>query len=394
MISVREAKHLIKSHIDLLQTRRIHIDEAIGHVLAEDVFAPINIPAFLQSSMDGFAFNHQNDSDSKKWTVSEVIPAGRMDEVVLAEGCAARIFTGARLPLGANVVIKQENTLLEGDIVTILQEDIQAMENIRPIGSEIQAGELAVAKGILITPAIIGFFASLGLEYILVTSKPRICILVTGNELVEVGASLKLGQIYESNAHMLRAALSKLGIHHIDVKMVEDELEAHIMALENALENADLILFSGGVSVGDFDFVARANEACGVEKIFHKVKQKPGKPLFFGKKGDTVVFGLPGNPASVLSCYYNYVTLAIERMSGCPCRPHVALAKLASDYKKPVEMTHFLKGIFYQESVEMLTGQESYKLQSFAQANCLIEIEEGTEWIGHNDWVKVYLINS
>lgn len=393
MISVQEAKTLIKNHISPLKNKKVKLESSLGAVLAEDIYAPLDLPPFPQSSMDGYAFDLNGWKHGSPLRVTSVVAAGNTEDPPVKAGEAVRIFTGAPLPTSCNVVVKQENVNMFDDNILINQEEVSINENVRTPGSEITKGTLGLEAGFQMTPPAIGFLASMGIDTIEILPSPRVTILVTGDELVGPGTRLKRGQIYESNAKMLTAALSQLGITAIKVKHIHDQLEAHTTALKEALTDSDLVLFSGGISVGDYDFVAKANEEAGVKTIFHKIKQKPGKPLFFGMHGEIPVFGLPGNPASVMSCYYNYITLAIQQLTSRPCRPVVAFARLAGDYKKPEDMTHFLKGKFLQETVEILDGQESYRLNSFALANCLIEMETSKDFISKGDWVKVHLIN-
>lgn len=393
MISVQEARQLIKKHVQMMKPRVLPLESALGCRLANDVLAPINLPSFLQASMDGYAFMLES-WNGQAMKISQVIPAGQTDQVQILAGEAARIFTGAPMPEGTNTLVKQENVVVENGEILIKQEVVLPYENVRKIGSEITKGKLGLVKGYLLNAPAIGFLASMGIEQVEVYPKPKVHILLTGNELVKPGEPFSFGQIYESNGAMLRAALHEVGITDIQEFLVKDSLSAHESVLAKSLEEADIVLISGGISVGDYDYTAAAAEACGVEKVFHKVKQKPGKPLYFGLKNHKPVFGLPGNPSSVLSCYYNYVCAAVEYMSGIPAKPMVSLVRLADSYQKPEDMTHFIKGKIAGESASILQGQESYKLHSFAWANCLIELEAGKSIFERNEWVKAYLWNT
>lgn len=264
---------------------------------------------------------------------------------------------------------------------------------MREKGSEINAGALAMQKGEILSQAAIGLLAGVGITEADVFPMPKVAIILTGNELKEPGAALDFGQVYESNSYSLTAALKIEGITNIEVFWVVDELEKLTTTLKEALNSCDLVLLTGGVSVGDYDFVIEATRNCGVKQIFHKVKQKPGKPLFFGTKENKLIFGLPGNPSSVLSCYYNYVLPALKGMSAKKNAVKTIKAQLNTSYQKPTGLTHFLKGIYENGIVTPLNAQESYRLSSFAQSNCLICLNELQQSFAQGESVDVLLIS-
>jgi molybdopterin molybdotransferase len=199
--------------------------------------------------------------------------------------------------------------------------------------------------------------------------------------------------VYESNSFSLRAALRQAQITDISVFDADDELSVLQSVLENALQVSDVVLLTGGVSVGDYDFVLEASRLCGIEKLFHKVKQRPGKPLYFGRKAAKLVFGLPGNPSSVLSCFYQYVLPALEALSHKKNTIKTVSAKLSRSYSKAAGLTHFLKGLYKDGIASPLNAQESFRLSSFAQANCLICLEEERADYAEGEMVEVYLLN-
>lgn len=203
---------------------------------------------------------------------------------------------------------------------------------------------------------------------------------------------LNFGQVYESNSYSLSAALQREGIYDIKILTAEDNLETLTNVIASALKSSDVVLLNGGVSVGDYDFVIKAATACGIEQVFHKVKQKPGKPLFFGKKGNQLVFGLPGNPSSVLSCYYNYVLPALKMLSNKTNNIIEMSAELTHTYKKPAGLTHFLKGQYSNGKATPLNAQESYRLSSFAVANCLICLNQEQENFEVDETVNILLM--
>lgn len=390
MISVEEAKKLIHEQVSSLAPVKVKLDEAAGLVLAENIYAVCDIPAFRQSSMDGYALKFE-EGLSQLNLIGEVA-AGNAEQVSLKSGETYRIFTGAPLPKGADTVIMQEKVTVENSKITLLDKNLKRGLNAREKGSEISAGDLAMSKGNLLTPAAVGFLAGIGIDEVSVVPKPSIAIILTGNELQKPGLPLAFGQVYESNSSALNAALRQVGITSTKVFNAKDELEILIKVLNTALQTSDIVLLTGGVSVGDYDFVIEAASSCGVEQIFHKVKQKPGKPLYFGRKPDQLIFGLPGNPSSVLSCFYNYVLPAIAILTNTKNKVKQVYATLAADYSKPSGLTHFLKGIYSDGRANPLGAQESFRLSSFAQANCLICLSEDKTDFSTGDQVTVFLL--
>jgi molybdopterin molybdotransferase len=389
MISVEQAKELIAQHVAPLAAIRVNLDQALGHVLAEDIYAICDIPAFRQSSMDGYAL--QFEDEITELTIVGEMAAGTASETAINRGEAYRIFTGAPLPDGADTVVMQEKVSINANKLIINDDKLNKGLNAREKGSEIRLGEQAMSKGSLLTPAAVGFLAGIGITEVSVIPQPKIAIILTGNELQKPGQPLAFGQVYESNSFALRAALQQVGISAIQILEAKDELETLTDMLSTTLNTSDVVLLTGGVSVGDYDFVIRAAERCGVEQIFHKVKQKPGKPLYFGKKENQLVFGLPGNPSSVLSCFYNYVLQAIALLTNNTNKLIQKDAILEIEYHKAIGLTHFLKGIYQNGKVKPLGAQESFRLSSFAQANCLIHLEEDRSAFTTGDQVTVLM---
>lgn len=390
MLTVPEAKQIISTRVTGLHATSCPLIKARGKVLAADVFAAIDIPAFPQSGMDGFAFSF-NDRKINLVITGEMT-AGSDSSIEVATGEAIRIFTGAPVPPGADTVVMQEKVKTENGLLIIEDDQLQRNSNVRPIGSEIKAGELALPKGSLLTAASIGFLAGIGISEVTIIPDPVISIILTGNELQEPGKSLSYGQVYESNSFSLTAALESLHLPVQHVYKVEDKPDVLTLTLQQALNESDLVLLTGGVSVGEYDFVIQAANKCGVQQQFHKVKQRPGKPLYFGTKNEKVVFGLPGNPSSVLTCFYEYVTVALALLTKRPLQLKEVKTVLAADCKKAPGLTHFQKAFYNGKSVLPLTAQESYKLNSFATANCLLVLDEEKEAYEANDPVTIHLL--
>jgi molybdopterin molybdotransferase len=368
------------------------IELAAGLVLAEDVFAKTDIPSFPQSSMDGYAFSYIGWKKFHQLNISGMMAAGSQEKFILSPDQAIRIFTGAAVPEGADTVVMQEKTRVIDGNLFIDDQLLEVGANLRPKGSEIKAGALALSKGSKLTPAAIGFLAGIGIAHVIVYPSPGISIIVTGNELQPPGHPIGYGQIYESNSFSLRAALEQMNIRNIQIHSAIDSLEILTEILKNALVESDMVLITGGISVGDYDFVLAATENCSVEKIFHKVRQKPGKPIYFGKKDQKLIFGLPGNPSSVLTCFYEYVLLSLNEMTMSDAMLQTIYAPISRNIKKPFGLTHFLKGNYDGESVSPLDAQESFRLSSFAKANCLIVINEEVTESVKGEMVEVHLL--
>ena len=390
MITVNQAKELIAAAIQPLAPVCINLDEAAGHILAADIYAAVDIPGFRQSSMDGYAFRF--DAGLSSYNLTGEMAAGTSKSLEIKAGEATRIFTGAPLPGGADTVVMQEKITKENNNIIVDDPMLSVGSNVREKGSEIKADALAMAKGSLLSPAAIGFLAGIGTTKVAVYPMPKVAVILTGNELQQPGKALAFGQVYEANSFALSAALKNEGIDDIKLFWVNDDLDLLMQSVNEALENSDVVLLTGGVSVGDYDFVTRAADACGIEQIFHKVKQRPGKPLFFGTKNKQLVFGLPGNPSSVLSCFYNYALPALKGLSCKQDSVTTIQAELSTDYKKTAGLTHFLKGIYADGKASPLNAQESFRLSSFAHSNCLICLDEAEEFYKAGTTVTIMLL--
>ena len=399
MISVKEAKSLILEQVSRLPVHPVRLALSAGLTLGKDVYASIDIPAFEQSSMDGYAIRF--DERQLPLQIKGEMQAGADQQFTLLPEHASRIFTGAPLPLGADTVVMQEKVAVNNGILTILDEELTLGVNVRKKGAEAAKGALAMEKGQKLSPAAIGFLAGIGLTDVDVYRSPSVGIIVTGKELQTPGKELAFGQVYESNSFSLTAALELAQVSQINYYSADDNLEELTAVLKEALQHNDVVLLTGGVSVGDYDFVLRAAANAEVTQVFHKIRQKPGKPLYFGKTDKHLVFGLPGNPSSVLSCFYQYVLPALETMmdyrSNLSETGELAgslktqEAILTHDYTKGAGLTHFLKAHFNDGNVTPLSAQESFRMSSFAQANCMIELPEEETVFAAGTRVKIYI---
>ena len=374
MISVKQAKQIIIEAALPKKSVLLPLSEAFGLVTSKPIIATTDIPNFAQSSMDGYALKYEDKGILLK--VIGEMAAGTSEQIKINKGEATRIFTGAPLPLDADTVVMQEKIRFENNLLIVQDENLKQGSNVRSKGAEVKQGDIAMVSGTYLSAAAIGFLAGIGCVEVSVYAPPKVAIILTGNELQKPGNPLEFGQVYEANSFQLKAALNKIGIKNSMVLTAEDDPEELRKVLQKALETNDVVLLNGGVSVGDYDFVTQAAQSCGVEEKFHKIKQKPGKPLFFGTKEDKLVFGLPGNPSSSLTCFYEYVLPALESSMGLHSSLAEITASVTHDYPKPAGLTHFLKAFYSNGKVTPLHAQESFRLHSFAQANCFIILPE------------------
>lgn len=373
MIKVEDAIAIIEANSKKMSTKLIPVSKALGYVLAEKVISPIDMPPFRQSAMDGYAFTH---SIRHQYDIIGTSQAGDHSNIKLKNTEAIRIFTGAFVPDNADTVVMQEHVMANKDSILIATMP-EKLSNVRPKGEQIGKDEVVFEANTLITPVAIGFLACLGITEVEVYKKPKVAILVTGNELVQPGKKLKKGKIFESNSFMLEAALETIGIKKTKVYRVKDNLKATKNALKSILKKYDVVLISGGISVGDYDFVKEALLQNGVQELFYKINQRPGKPMFFGSKNETLVFALPGNPASSLTNFYIYVSPAIKSKLGfSEIHKTKVVRKLNSDIKNTTGKTLFLKAKYDETKVTVLDGQSSAMLNTFAVANSLLIVPE------------------
>lgn len=388
MISVAEAKNSVLSHCTILSKIKLAIEDTVGYTLSENIYSEINIPGFRQSSMDGYAIRLVDLH--KILLIQDELPAGSSKQISLSENACIKVFTGGPIPEGADIVIQKEWVQVAANSIQINAGFVELGANIRMPGSDIKKGALAFKKGTVISAMHMGYLASMGIKELSLIRKPKVGIIITGNELVQPGNELLPGQVYESNSFALKACLQKQQINTIHLYHVKDNLEATQQTISKALSENDVLLITGGVSVGEYDFVAGACIQQGVQKLFHGVKQKPGKPLFFGKKEEVLVFGLPGNPSSVLSCYQQYVFPALNKLTGFPMQEN-SFAKLEMPFEKKPPLTLFLKGYYESGSVQILPAQASYQLSAFVTANCWVELAEEFNYFSKDQLVKIHL---
>jgi molybdopterin molybdotransferase len=391
MISVSEAKKILQDNLILGKTILADLENASGMYLAEDIFSPNDIPFFNNSAMDGYAIRWQEGQNRRTLRSQSKIKAGDMQELVLGENEAIRIFTGAPVPTGADTIIPQEWVKIEEGQLIFDAEKFRKGANFRGKGAQNKTGDLIAKKGNAISPGMIGLLSSVGINQIPVHAAPTIGIILTGDELEEIGNPLGFGKVYDANGPVMKSYLQKLGITEIHIGKAIDEPEKLQEKINEYLARYDVLILSGGISVGDYDYVKEGLRKAGVKELFYKVKQKPGKPLFVGQKEGQWIFALPGNPASTLTCFNQYVKPCIEAWLGrTDVWKPTGSFPLADNFEKNGSLTFFLKAKLENGEVTVLPGQESFNLISYGSANCIAEILEEVDFLEAGTKVNIY----
>ncbi|MEK6647359.1 MAG: gephyrin-like molybdotransferase Glp [Candidatus Firestonebacteria bacterium] len=397
MIKFKEAQKIILKNVRQLSLEKINISFVLGRILGENIYSNINIPPFSKSAMDGFAIRYKDivDLNGKNCVSLKIIadlPAGKTFKRELKIGEAVRIMTGAPVPSGADIVVPIEDVQVDGFYVRILKTYKQGT-NIAPIGEDVQKGELVMEKGSLLGPAHIGMFAALGKKEVKLYKKPYVAILPTGSELVDISKSLTKGKIRDSNSYSLNAQVTEAGAAPVKFPICRDVEEKLTREVQKGLKY-DVLIVSGGISVGDYDFVKRVFEKLKIKEIFWKVAIKPGMPVFFGKFKDKLVFGLPGNPVSVMVTYELFIRPALLLMMGrkdCFREEVSAVAKCEIKHKRG--RLDFIRGNLNWQDGEYFVSPTGFQgsgvLKSMVQANSLIVIPENLDLIPAGTKVKV-----
>ncbi len=396
MINPEEALAIIRNHITPVGTMTVSLNQALGRVVAEDVIASAESPPFDNAAMDGYAVRHDDLTEiPRTLRIAGEIPAGSVAPSPLRAGEAMSIMTGALIPEGCTAVVQQEWTESAGDgFVTVLHAAKRGL-NIRPKGSDIPLGARVVEAGTVLTAPELGLLASLGLEFASVRRPPEVAILTTGSEILGFGKPLPEGKIYDSNAYVLGSLARECGC---DVQMLgnaKDDPSELGLKMKIGLAT-DMLITSGGVSVGKYDLVTKLFEQTGVDVLFSRVNIKPGMPLVFGKRGQTIVFGLPGNPVSSMVTFLKFVRPALWAMMGRVFREFTLRARLVEPFTKSDGKRHYVRGVLHHENgylaVRTTGSQVSNVLSSLSKANCLIIIPEDVREIRPGDDVEVELL--
>ena len=369
---------ILDSITAISDTEHLAIRECLGRVLAVDIISPINVPSGTNSAMDGYAISGEDipDQGSASLQVLGTAYAGKPWKGEVRRGQCIRIMTGAVMPYGTDTVIMQEHVELMDDRVRI-GTDVKPGANVRQAGEDISSGDTVLTAGTYLTPADIGFIASLGVAEIPVFRRLKVAFFSTGDELRSIGETLAEGQIYDSNRYTLYGMLHRLGVEILDMGVIGDNPQALREGFEQASADADVLITSGGVSVGEADYVKDILQEVGTVN-FWKVAMKPGRPLAFGRINRTWFFGLPGNPVSVMVTFYQFVQPALYHLAGCKqFVPNTFQVTCTSRLRKKPGRIEYQRGILQRDENGALTVartgmQGSGILRSMTQANCFI----------------------
>ena len=394
MQSVEEAARAVSQRIKRLAVERIPLSQARGRVLAADLTAARQIPGFDNSAMDGYAARSKDLPGTLP--VVAKIGAGQVLHDPVPQGVAIRIMTGAPLPTGLDTVVIQEDAKIDGHNVTLPASQIG--DNIRRAGEDIAAGELAVAAGTRLGPGELGLLAALGLSDINVVRAPRVAILSTGDELVDISIEPGPGQLVDSSAHTLAAMIHDAGGIANNVGIVKDDPITMATSIASAMDH-DVVITTGGVSVGDRDHVHAALKAAGVELELWKVAMKPGKPFSFGMHGEVPVFGLPGNPISSFVAFELFVRPTLLAMQGAKVtqRPRAPVL-LLTGYRKQAGRTHYVRARIQRNGEQLVAHahpkQGSAMLTSLIGCNALVEVAADAKEVLPNTMVPAILLEA
>jgi molybdopterin molybdotransferase len=376
------------------QTVTVH--EALYRVLAEPIYSPINVPATTNSAVDGYAVRHADviAADQQTLAVIGTAWAGSPYHGRLSSGQAVRIMTGAVIPEGANCVIMQEQVQASQDRIEI-RGTHQAGDNIRQAGEDLAQGEKALDMGRRLQPADMGLIASLGINEIQVYRKLRVAFFSSGNELRSLGEPLAKGQIYDSNRYTLTGMLQAMAVELIDLGVVPDDPVQLQQTLQSAAAGTDAIITSGGVSVGDADYIRDVMQRLGTVN-FWQIAMKPGRPLAYGRVAGTPIFGLPGNPVAVMVTFYQFVRPALLKLSGVGGvdAPHSFRVRSRSSFRKKPGRTEYQRGVLSTDEqgelwVRSFGKQGSGILRSMSEADCLVVLPHDSDTVHAGDYVEV-----
>ena len=394
-ISLEEAIYILDENVKAIGTEEIDLINATGRVLAEDIYSLIDNPPFNKSAMDGYAILAENSGSNDKIKIIDKVFDGEVSNYEVTNKTAIRIMTGAPIPNGANAVIKQEDTIKNDEEHITLTKKIKANDNICFKGEDIKKGSLLVNKNKKIDFADIGIIASSGISKIKVYKNPKIALLCTGDEVIDVNSDLTEGKIFNSNKYTIMARVSELGYNILEVKHVRDiegDIEKYI---ENISQNVDLIITTGGVSVGEKDLLNHAIDNIGGKRLFWKVKMKPGSAVLCSIVNNALVVSLSGNPTAALTAFELFVKTSIEKLSGIEkIEVKREKATLCDNFNKKSPQRRFIRGrVVIEEGKQKvyITQVKSGNgiLSSNLNSNCMIEVEGGSEALHSGETVDI-----
>ncbi|EGT3604956.1 molybdopterin molybdotransferase MoeA [Clostridium perfringens] len=399
-IALEEALEILNKNTKALKSEVVSIKDSLKRVLYGDVKSKINNPPFNKSVFDGYAFRSEDSKGTSKENPIELkivdeIFAGMWPEIEIKHGEAVRIMTGAPIPVGADCVLKQEETERHGDLVKIFKE-MKVNENISFMGEDIKIGETLIKKGKRLDYADLGIMASSGISEVLVYKKPRVSIISTGDEVCDINSTLKPGKIYDSNLYSLSARIEELGYNVLSMEHVGDNIIKIGKAIEKAFEKSDIVFTTGGASVGEKDLMQKVSESIGFERLFWKIKIKPGSAVVCSKKEEKILISLSGNPNAALTTFELLGKSVLKKLEGEEENINIKREKgvLMDSFNKKSPQRRFLRGnIIYDEKgakvyiTQIKSGNGI--LSSLLNANCLIEIEKGNEGLNRGEVVNI-----
>jgi molybdopterin molybdotransferase len=397
---VEQARRFIRDFLAPVQdSEMLPIRSTLGRVVAEDILSPHDVPNHDNSAMDGFALRADElpSAGPLQLRVIGTAYAGRPYAGERKSGECIRIMTGAVIPLGCDTVVMQEHVHADGDHITLSQHP-KPGQNVRYAGEDLKQGQVVFPRGHRMRPADLGLIASLGIAEIAVFRKLRVAFFSTGDELTSIGQPLQEGQIYDSNRYTLHGMLTRLGVEIIDMGVVRDDLQRLREALQQAASQADVIISSGGVSVGEADYIKQLLNDMG-QVVFWKIAMKPGRPLAYGKIGHAHYFGLPGNPVAVMVTFYQFVRQALLILMGQLNPPAIPTFSVTciEPLKKAPGRTEFQRGILFTDQdgvwkVKPIGNQSSGVLRSMSEANCFIVLPEDCGSVTAGTTVQVQVL--
>ncbi|MFH1799034.1 MAG: gephyrin-like molybdotransferase Glp [Candidatus Omnitrophota bacterium] len=395
MINFQDAVIKILKNTQVLSTTKIQVEESVGHILAEDIYSKINMPPFNKSAMDGYALKAGDiTKNTAKLRCIGTIQAGKSFNKCVKAGQCVKIMTGAAIPKGADSVIMVEDTRFVNDSVEILSF-VKEGQNICVKGEDIRKNQKVIKKGIKISISDIALLASVGKQFIKVVRKPTAAFFNTGDEILPVTEKLTKNKIYNSNGPQLTALLKSRGIKADFLGIIKDNPRYLRQAIMEGLKY-DLLLISGGVSMGDYDLIPKVLKGSGVKEVFHNIRIKPGKPLFFGVHEKTIIFGIPGNPVSSFTIFILFVQMAIYKMMGYQkCKPEFEKGILEKGFQHKTGRKHFVpvkvvkkKSQYYLNTVN---SNGSADIVSLSTADGFMAVEEDVPYVKSKSKVNFIL---
>lgn len=381
LISIDEAFTLIQNQAKILATETLPLDECLNRYLAQVITSQVNLPSFSQSAVDGYAIHSVSENlQDATFSVIGEIKAGSESDVELRDGQAVRIFTGGKIPEGTTHVARQEIVHVESEHLIRLTEHIKAQADIRFSGEEVQCGQQLAAPGQRINIGALAALSMAGVKTLEVFKQPKVAVVITGDEVAETPEDLQAGKVFDANGPLLKAWLQDYGLA-VEIRHIADEAEQVTQCFEQLKPHYDVIITTGGVSVGDYDFVRPCAFEAGFEQVFWKVKQKPGKPLFFAEytapNHHCYILGLPGNPAAVYVCMQMYGKVLFDALQDQPNSLDWFSGILTHDLKSDARERFLRMHAYFEQGqlkLKSLAKQQSHMLSNLMQANCLVRI--------------------